>query len=196
MPFVDERELARAKQDFAKTKEEMKIHFDRVDGVHRYIRVRNPKSNCYWFDVVTWPGTLCINGDMGCYVFCRTHDMFEFFNTTSIDFGYWAEKVVSDRDSESVAKYSPALFHMHANDEIDDLEDDEVRDRAREFLKSLDADDSSAIQDFMSWNDDGELDYPPFGDFWDHTFKAFTYHFCWNCLAIQWVVRASYGWSS
>ena len=32
----------------------------RDDGVNRHLRFRNPESSAYWFDIITWPGTLCI----------------------------------------------------------------------------------------------------------------------------------------
>ena len=41
----------------------------RDDGVHRHLRFKKPGSGTYWFDLITWPGTLCIDGDMGTYVF-------------------------------------------------------------------------------------------------------------------------------
>jgi len=57
----------------------------RDDGVHRHLRFKNPESGSYWFDLITWPGVLCIDGDMGTLVFKRLHDMFEFFRTDRVD---------------------------------------------------------------------------------------------------------------
>ena len=55
----------------------------RDDGVHRHIRLKRPDSGSYWFDLITWPGTLCIDGDCGTYVFRRLEDMFQFFRTVA-----------------------------------------------------------------------------------------------------------------
>ena len=68
------------------------------DGLYRHIRLSRPKSSTYRFDIITWPGYLCITGDMGCWTFFRTEDMFEFFiykDTIEINPQYWAEKVQS-----------------------------------------------------------------------------------------------------
>ena len=59
------------------------------DGLYRHIRFKNPKSIFYWFDLITWPGVLVFKGDMGCYVFSRLDDMFEFFTGPTINPGYW-----------------------------------------------------------------------------------------------------------
>jgi hypothetical protein len=78
----------------------------RNDGVNRHIRFKRPQSGTFWLDLITWPGTLCIDGDMGTYVFRRLEDMFEFFRTDRtcgekdgrtlfINPGYWGEKLQS-----------------------------------------------------------------------------------------------------
>ena len=61
------------------------------DGLYRHLRFRSPDSGWGWFDLITWPGNLTINGDMGTYTFGRTDDMFTFF-TGHINTHYWAEK--------------------------------------------------------------------------------------------------------
>ena len=74
----------------------------RDDVVGRHIRFRRPSTICYGFDLITWPGHLCITGDLGTYVFQRLVDMFEFFRADPfyadrhpkqqlfINAGYWA----------------------------------------------------------------------------------------------------------
>jgi hypothetical protein len=50
------------------------------DGVYRHLRFMDEKgSSLYWYDLVTWPGSLAFNGDYGSFVFSRSRDMFEFF---------------------------------------------------------------------------------------------------------------------
>ncbi|WP_137923912.1 hypothetical protein [Cupriavidus sp. 2SB] len=73
------------------------------DGVYRHVRFRRPDSSSMHFDLVTYPGYLVYSGDMGCYVFSRLTDMFEFFRTDRlhgkdpsklyINRGYWSEKL-------------------------------------------------------------------------------------------------------
>lgn len=76
----------------------------RNDGVDRHVQFRKPGCSAYWFDLVTVPGILMINGDMGTYVFSSVHDMFEFFAMDQkyaqvgelwINPGYWSEKLLA-----------------------------------------------------------------------------------------------------
>lgn len=72
-------------------KHEMTIRHE--DGLYRHLRFREPASSFYWFDLITWPGVLTISSDMGCFVFSRLNDMFEFFRGHAINPDYWAEKL-------------------------------------------------------------------------------------------------------
>lgn len=67
----------------------------RDDGVYRHLRCCRPDTWSYGFEIVTWPGHLAISGDIGCYVFSRVTDMFEFFGAGRINPGYWAEKALA-----------------------------------------------------------------------------------------------------
>ncbi len=76
----------------------------RNDGVDRHVQFRKPGCSAYWFDLVTVPGILMINGDMGTYVFSIVRDMFEFFATDQkyaqvgelrINPCYWSEKLLA-----------------------------------------------------------------------------------------------------
>lgn len=92
------------------------------DGLYRHLRFvrmvtekdgsRKPTS-FYWFDLITWPGCLAINGDMEGYTFSRVTDMFEFFRGHEPNPQYWAEKL---RASSSVKAYSEDVFRQHVLD--------------------------------------------------------------------------------
>jgi hypothetical protein len=92
-------------------KHEMKVLLD--NGIYRHIRFRKPESGDMWFEIVTWPGFLAYSGDMGCFVFSRIKDMFEFFRTRPegssklfINTGYWGEKL------EAVDRYGHESGHL------------------------------------------------------------------------------------
>lgn len=74
---------------------QMEIIMD--NGLHKHLRFARPDSWCFSFNITTWPGYLCISGDIDCYVFTRIEDMFDFFRTDKgrINPGYWAEKCVA-----------------------------------------------------------------------------------------------------
>ena len=89
------------------------------DGVNRLIRFRRPKDKGfgYWFDLITWPGCLCISSDCGTFVFSRLDDMFEFFRTDEeyqkkhpdriiINTGYWEEKLMAVSRRNGAREYS------------------------------------------------------------------------------------------
>jgi hypothetical protein len=79
------------------------------DGLYRHLRFQKPGTHFYWFDLITWPGCLAINGDMEGYTFSRVEDMFTFFrassgwNSKTINPQYWAEKL---RAASRVKQYS------------------------------------------------------------------------------------------
>ena len=94
------------------------------DGVYRHLRFKQPGRTAYYFDIITWPGCLCIEGDCGSYTFKRLHDMFEFFRrepgdyarnkTLSINPDYWAQKLEAQscngRSPGNVRRWSPKRF--------------------------------------------------------------------------------------
>lgn len=93
------------------------------DGLYRHLRFRahhlcndgewRPTSSMYWFDLITWPGTLTINGGCGSFVFSRVTDMFEFFRSKyGINPQYWAEKLRAPEPA-GATKYSEDVFRQH-----------------------------------------------------------------------------------
>ncbi|MBM0203232.1 hypothetical protein JNW90_09010 [Micromonospora sp. STR1s_5] len=116
-----ERELAnRFKRDTAN--HAMTVLHD--DGLYRHLRLADPKSSFYWFEIITWPGSLTVRGDCGGFMFSRISDMFEFFrsngNTHRINPGYWAEKMPDG--GRSVHVYSEDKLRAKVTDALDDYE--------------------------------------------------------------------------
>ena len=85
------------------------------DGTYRHLRFKRPDTGTYWFDLITWPGCLAINGDMQSFLFARLTDMFEFFRADSINPTYWSEKL---RASSGVRRYSEDVFRDRVNEEV------------------------------------------------------------------------------
>ena len=149
----------------------------RDDGVHRHIRFKRPNGSEYWFDLITWPGTLCVDGDMGTYVFRRLHDMFEFFRTDreyfertgragqlGINLGYWSEKLQAPAPRDAQA-YSADSFRQHVKEAFDNWvehskpDNDEYSTEAErdEFHDAKDTLWSGLSDDVLSYADDGEI---------------------------------------
>jgi hypothetical protein len=116
------------------------------NGMFRCLRFDKGGSFNMHFNLTTWPGYLCISGDMGCFVFSRLDDMFDFFRTEPrklhdgtqrtlpINPSYWGEKAQAvnptngmkvfdmDRFRECVKEDFDAHF-LGADDEFEDADD-------------------------------------------------------------------------
>lgn len=108
----------------------------RDDGVHRHIRLKRPSTICYYFDLITWPGHLCITGDCGTYVFQRLEDMFEFFRmdrkpregALAINPMYWGEKLQAIARNGGYEEHSEAKFRSVIKEYFDSHFADEAAD--------------------------------------------------------------------
>lgn len=162
-PYARQRELF-----ISETRDhQMRILHD--DGLYRHIRFQEPGTGIWHWDLITWPGSLAIRGDIGeGHIFTRTDDMLKFFDhgqgEHQINAGYWAEKLDLGRDSvkgfngdrfvEWCAENAPAIDesdadvdHEHAAIEL--LEEHEIefdyedieswRDYEHHFLIALHA---------------------------------------------------------
>jgi hypothetical protein len=170
---------------------------------YRHIRLQSPETrNCY-FDIVTWPGSLVISGDMGTYAFERLYDMFEFFRPTEHDKGinphYWSEKCIALDNScrrGALEAYSQERFrdvvmerfNEWVADEEPDTEDrTEILSELLSIVANGDSEEEArrAIEEF---NDKHEL----FSDFWEVSLREWTYSYLWNLYAIVWGIEQYY----
>jgi hypothetical protein len=157
------------------------------DGLYRHLRFRSPRTSEYWFDIVTWPGSLVIRGDVGeDYVFTRLKDMFAFFRDDEINPHYWAEKLGGGR--RSVQEYSEAALRQIVVEHfVNDARwggvpagtgkalrtwvlNEDLRDEytARSVLESF------AHRGYQ------------FSDVWEWNFRDYEPQFLWCCHAIRW----------
>lgn len=184
-----------------------KISIVKDDGVHRFIRFKRPNTISYWFDITTWPGFLCISGDMGTYVFSRLNDMFEFFRadpkhfqskgeSLGINPGYWGEKLRSIDHNNGFKEFDSAEFESRVKDHFktymapdisDDLKSElwqEIKENVL-FYSDEECRAYSAINDFRFTSDDGEEF--EFVDFFDSgSTEIYTFHYIWCLYAIVW----------
>lgn len=92
---------------------EHEMHVLHEDGLYRHLRFQAPGTGIWHWDLVTWPGSLAIRGDIGeGFIFTRELDMLTWFDHGQapgwINASYWAEKL--DRGSRSVRGFSPDQF--------------------------------------------------------------------------------------
>lgn len=163
------------------------------EGLYRHVTFQRPLTNCYRFDLVTWPGYLAYSGDMGCYVFSRIPDMFEFFRPDEgkeelrINLGYWGEKVEA-RDRDGVREYSAERFIEHVNRHLDEREASERDRRAAKYEVIDQAHDGqhAAYSAAMSFKGP---DGTKFRDLYECNSDEYTYRFIWCCYALAWGIR-------
>lgn len=174
----------------------------RNDGLYRHVRFMhvapNPetgkleRSSFYWFDLLTWPGCLTVNGDCGTFTFSRTEDMFEFFRGGRINPQYWAEKV---RGNANLQCYSTERFREHVMDV--------AAEREAEWPGLTEAAEREIFGPYSEWNtefEDGAREaladfrfgdtFPAegfrFTDTWQWELGDWDWQFLWCCHAIQW----------
>lgn len=183
------------KEQFDKDTANHSIDVQLDDGVFRHIVCTNNGSSVYRFNITTWPGYLCISGDMGCFVFSRLFDMFEFFvddkrDPWGINPGYWGEKLQERGDSykkycsEKFEKTIRELLENHLEWEDDDEKRAKLEDEMDTFFTETDtyfeADARRAI---------GEFDCSAFDDVWECDFDEYTFHYIWCLRAIVWCIN-------
>jgi hypothetical protein len=173
------------------------------DGVHRHLKFRRPESITYWFEIVTWPGVLCINGDMGTYVFSRVHDMFEFFRNEHINPSYWSEKLRAFNKNTGVKEFDQEQFEERVKEHFEAYWDGGESDAKDECWEEIE---SSVLKYFDSeweaYNAVHEFEFRynsryqtgtavfTFKDFFDGGgTESYTPHFLWCLNAIVWGIK-------
>ncbi len=180
----------------------------RDDGIYRHLVFQQPVNSWHHrFEVVTWPGALCIRGDVGTYVFSRLADMFEFFRSpmTSddrlyINDSYWAEKLIATncngRNGDGVMRFDPDEFR----DAVNRRYVEHVRSRMRGMPNARRSLRLALEDEVLAYADDSETeamraaaDFEHEGfrlqDFWEVDCRKYTVQFVWSLYAISWAIR-------
>ncbi|WP_409311438.1 hypothetical protein [Pectobacterium sp. B1J-3] len=183
----------------------MTIHRD--DGIYRHLKFSMPGANSYRFDLVTWPGYLCVTGDMGTWTFSRLADMFEFFTAPHfgrcesflINPGYWAEKFEagaghSRRESpcyEFDGDHFDKSIKEWLTEYLSNCEDEDDRERAEDAVREVtgngfrkESDAIHSIQDAFFPDDVSTYDLTC-----DACQQRPSFHYLWICYAIVWGIE-------
>lgn len=121
---------------------ELKVIHD--DGLYCHLRMQEPGTRMWSWDVNTWPWHLTTSGDIADgYSFTRNEDMLLGFfyvdpshrhyfsdGAPSIDFHYWAEKLTGGRSHE-MKKYDSDAFERELKEHLGESET--LGDEAQEF---------------------------------------------------------------
>ena len=184
---------------FLKDTKDHKMEVIRAEGVNRHLRFRKPGTICYGFDIITWPGHLCITGDCGTYVFRRLEDMFQFFRSDivmddgfRINPGYWAEKVLAKDVRHGIKRFSIERFAENVRTYFEDSEVFEKEGFAGECWKQIEKQMLNCVSsEFEAYEaiQCFECDGFRFEDFWEFDSQEFDFGFLWNLYAIVWGIR-------
>jgi hypothetical protein len=176
-------------EEFKKQTADHKMTVLHDDGLYRHLRFRTPKHGFYWFDLITWPGTLAFRGDMDGHMFTRVTDMFEFFrdNGQGINPHYWSEKVEGGRDetrSFSQEKFKQCVIEQFVEAVRYGNAPRGLGKAVREEI--LDDPETYYEQGAHAAIDSFEYKGFRFSDWWELDFREFDWQFLWACHAIQW----------
>ena len=190
--------LDKAKAGFLRDVDAHVMHIKQDEGIFRHVRFSQGGSSVYHFAITTWPGYLCISGDMGCFVFARTADMFTFFRGDRINPQYWAEKIQATNNRSGHRSFSVDLLKQAVADDFERWEFDDEAQKAEAWKAITDEWDGlfydiegCSLQDAMKAVTDWKCPVTEqmFQDFWEHDVEDYTFHFMWCCNAIQWAIQ-------
>jgi len=126
--------------------------------LYRHLRFQRPGTGIWYWDLITWPGSLAIRGDIGeGHIFTRTDDMLRFFDhgqrEHEINARYWAEKLDLGRDS--VKGFSTDRFTEWCREHAPQItEDDAMVDHEQAAIQVLDEHEIEwDFEDVESWRD-------------------------------------------
>lgn len=154
------------------------------NGVYRDLTIKKPHTVDMHYHITTRPGYLFFTGDMGSYVFERSHDMFKFFRGNIINPYYWSEKLQAGKFEEFSSDKARAALNKAFEYWIESTDKDEafIANEKCE-LDGIDTDNefefTKAVYDFHPNKGGVELN-----DFWECNVKDYTFHYIWCCYAI------------
>lgn len=174
---------------------------------YRHLRFQKPGTSVYWFEIITWPGCLCIHGDAGSYMFSRINDMFKFFRDERserdgklhINKSYWAEKLQAQdcngRYCDGVKRWSSEEFEQtvkrryveHVRKEMRGMPDErkELRAALEEDVISYSEEEYPALNAAYDFDEHGLR----FEDIGEGSYTEWTYNFVWCLYAIVWGIQ-------
>ncbi len=185
-------------EQFLEDIEEHQLIIEQDSGVYRHIRLGRIGDTTYQFYLTTWPGHLCISGDMGTHVFRRTQDMFTFFrcDELKVNHGYWHEKLCSVSKFGSDREFSAEKFKEYVKEAFEeakcdnDWDEETAKNRWEELEydvlnRDCEEDEREAMTNAHNFeSEDWNLE-----DFWEHDCRCYTYHFTWILHAIVWGIQ-------
>ena len=169
------------------------------NGVHRHLVFRgNGHGTVGKVEIVTFPWSLVVTGDMGTWVFSRVSDMFCFFRDSGgrINPYYWSEKVQNgsggSRGETGCKEYCSVTFKQNVIASLDDYDFNDYDDVTKEQV--IEALNSEIYWDMSRENVVGQLDDLAVGGWsisepYEIESEKWCYHYIWCCRFIVWAIN-------
>jgi len=202
MPKTYDPDHTRARQHFAKFSEKHELTILHDDGLYRHLRIAEPGTGIYSWNIITWPGHLATSGDVADgYMFARLPDMFEFFrhphsaDSYYINDSYWWEKMPHTLHDQA-RKYSLDAFERFVEQSAEEWREGMLpAERAsltaaikRDILDETteyDAEHNRQLLDDFSFESKSHGYTLGWSDTWEYDFQDWDYHFILALLAIS-----------
>ena len=186
------------KRDIRKHK--LTVNLD--NGLYRDITIQKPGSRNMQYHITTRPGFLMFTGDMGCFVFERSTDMFDFFRQNdlkTINPGYWAEKLEGHDSRNGHKEVDHEKIRNALKSDLKDFlanmdrSDPEYRQNRADAIGAVDnfcryTEEDFYIHEIQNWDADCAGGFE-LVDFWEHSTESHTFHYLWCCYAIVYAIH-------
>ncbi|MER6098410.1 hypothetical protein ABT154_21630 [Streptomyces sp. NPDC001728] len=183
-------DMQKAAARFADDVSEHELEIILDQGVHRHLLFKAPGHSFYWFEIVTWPGSLVIRGDVSDHAFSQqttfilnlAEDMLPYFRGNGFNPSYWVQKV---RGGEGAKRYSPDAFRRQVVEELKTYGADAQLTAAvrEELLEDSDLRTEEAAREALDSFSAGDF---RFHDTFEWDLTEFTPQFLWCLRAILW----------
>jgi len=201
---VSDLERVKVYEQFQQDVKDHKMQIQLDQAVFRHLRFAKPGTNSYSFSITTWPGHLAISGDMGCYVFSRLLDMFEFhrreaaYKPGCMDRHYWAEKIQAHDKHSAPQEFSWEVFAESVREHLknfvegeglDTHPDDDLVREVDSAIRTAECDGEYPAFEELGRIRAGDPRKFVFQDLSDIPCRDFSFRFTWCCCAIEWAIE-------
>lgn len=193
-----------SKERFLEETKNHKLLIIKDDGIYRHLRMKSDSFNMY-YEIITYPEGLLIRGDMGTFIFERTEDMFQFFNSginkdgeISINSGYWEEKCqTSSNFGAGIKEFDSDKFLKHVKDDFESYfdngeseEKNQVWEEIEDQILSVGHNENELQNAINNFDIQSYINTKfSFECFWEHSYSKYSFHFIWCLYAIVLAIK-------
>lgn len=182
-PTYSDMQEERVAKNVASDLKDHVITVKHMDGMYRHWHCGKPGTSNQYFEIVTWPGSLCYTGDMGEFLFQRTTDMVAFMRNSAMSHAYAAEKCVAH--DGRLREWREEVFEEELATCLEYADGDEEQiahvKKQIEWIRDQICGDDPKQESMSALYQSGLVDGCDFP-----SCEAFTYHFLWCLYAIKW----------